>query len=237
VRALWPPSRAIQDSAHETLGLAHAALLSESYTRKDPAIARRYGADYRVVSQLSAAAALRDLARMRKEDEAVALIIADQWMPEMNGIDLLARAHEFHPSAQRALLVNWGDQTATSTILRGCAFGQIENYLHKPWSPAEIHLYPLVGEFLADWTRAHGPKMEFVRVVATDPSPRSHEIRSLLERSGIPHGFHLAESESGRRILDQAGVDGTATVAASSKASCCPIPKSGRLSGSMRFSR
>jgi DNA-binding NtrC family response regulator len=76
------------------------------------ALVRRYGADYRVTSQLSAAAALKDLARMRDEGEPVALVIADQWMPEMNGIDLLGRAHEIHPSAQRALLVHWGDQTA-----------------------------------------------------------------------------------------------------------------------------
>src|SRR5215475_12676382 len=172
------------------------------------ALARRYGADYRVTSQLSANAALRELARMREEGEPVALIIADQWMPEMNGIDLLSRAHEIQPSAQRALLVQWGDQTAAPTILRGCAFGQIENYLHKPWSPAEIHLYPLVGEFLTDWTRVHGPRMEIVRVVGADPSPRSHEIQSLLERNGIPHGFYLAESEEGRRILERAGADG-----------------------------
>jgi thioredoxin reductase (NADPH) len=171
-------------------------------------LARRYGGDYRVTSQLSANAAVRDLTRMREEGEPVALVIADQWMPEMNGIDLLARAHEIHPSAQRALLVHWGDQTAAPTILRGCAFGQIENYLHKPWSPAEINLYPLIGEFLANWTRVHGPKMEFVRVVGADPSPRSYEIRSLLERNGIPHGFYLAESEGGRRILELAGADG-----------------------------
>src|SRR5262249_22188231 len=172
------------------------------------ALVRRYGADYRVTSQLSANAALEKLARMRDEGEPVALLIADQWMPEMNGIDLLTRAHEIHPFAQRALLVHWADQTAAPTILRGCALGQIENYLHKPWSPAEIHLYPLVGEFLTDWTRVHGPKMEIVRVVGTDPSPRSHEIRSLLERNGIPHGFYLAGSEGGRKILERAGIDG-----------------------------
>jgi thioredoxin reductase (NADPH) len=172
------------------------------------ALARRYGGDYRVTSQLSAGAALRELARMREEGEPVALVIADQWMPEMNGIDLLARAHEIHPFAQRALLVHWGDETAAPTILRGCAFGQIENYLHKPWSPPEIHLYPPVGEFLADWTRVHGPKMELVRVVGNDPSPRSYEIRMLLERSGIPHGFYLAQSEEGRRLLERAGADG-----------------------------
>ncbi len=171
------------------------------------ALARRFGGDYRVVSHLSASAALEDLRRIQADGEPVALLIADQWMPEMNGLDFLTRAHRIHPAAQRALLVHWGDQTATQTILHGCAYGRIENYLHKPWSPPEIYLYPLVGEFLSDWTRAHGPKMELVRVVGADPSPRSHEVRTLLERNGIPHGFYLADSDEGREILARAGVD------------------------------
>jgi len=136
-------------------------------------------------------------------------VIADQWMPEMNGIDLLSSAHELHPSAQRALLVDWGDRTAAPTILHGCAFGKLDNYLKRPWEPAEIHLYPAVGEFLAEWTRAHGSKMELVRVVGEDPSPRAHEIQDLLARNGIPYGFYLAESDEGRDWLRRAGLDGS----------------------------
>src|SRR6476660_3999151 len=181
----------------------------EEMTALLDAVVRRYGGDYRVVSHLSANAALDDLRRLREEGESVALIIADQWMPETTGLELLGHAHEIHPNAQRALLVDWGDRTASPAILQGCAFGQLENYLQKPWSPPEIHLYPQIGEFLADWTRAHGPRMELVRVVGEDPSPRSHEIRTLLERNGIPHGFYLADSEAGRRILTGAGVDGS----------------------------
>jgi thioredoxin reductase (NADPH) len=173
------------------------------------ALARRFGGDYRVVSHLSAQAALSDLERIKGNAEQVALVIADQWMPEMPGVDLLGRAHEIHPTAQRGLLVAWGDRTAAPTILQGCAFGQLENYLHKPWSPPEVHLYPAVSEFLADWTRAHRPRMELVRVVAGHPSPRAHEICELLERNGIPYGFYVAESEHGRQLLQRAGLDGS----------------------------
>lgn len=173
------------------------------------ALARRYGGDYRVVSHLSARAALDDLAKMKDEGEQVALVIADQWMPEMAGIDLLGRAHQIHPDAQRALLVAWGDRSAAPTILAGCALGMIENYVHKPWSPPEVHLYPLIGEYLAAWTRAHGPRMELVRVVGDDPSPRSYEVQELLHRSGIPHGFYLTASEQGQHLLAQAGLDGS----------------------------
>ncbi len=137
----------------------------------------------------------------------MALVIADQWMPEMKGIELLSRVHEKNPESQRALLVEWGDKTASQTILHGCAFGQLDNYLHKPWAPAEVHLYPAVGEYLADWTRAHGPRMEVVRVVGEQHSPQAHSVCQFLERNGIPHGFHLAESREGDRLLRQAGLD------------------------------
>lgn len=173
------------------------------------ALARRFGGDYRVVSHLSARAALADLERFRDDDEQVALVIADQWMPEMPGIELLVRAHEIHPAAQRALLVRWGDRSAAPTILQGCWFKRIDNYLHKPWSPAEIHLYPAVGEYLAEWTRAHGPRLELVRVVGARLSPRAHEVCELLERNGIPYGFYTAQSVPGGRLLEQAGLDGS----------------------------
>lgn len=172
------------------------------------ALARRYGGDYRVISHLSARAALDDLAQIKNEGGNVALIIADQWMPEMNGIDLLSRAHEIHPAAQRALLVAWGDRSAAPTILNGCAFGRIENYVTKPWSPPEVYLYPAIGDFLAEWSRAHGPRMELVRIIGDDPSSRAYEIQELLQRNGIPHGFHIAGSDHGAQLLEQAGSDG-----------------------------
>jgi thioredoxin reductase (NADPH) len=173
------------------------------------ALQKRYGSDYRVVAHLSAHAALNELERIAAGASQVALVIADQWMPEMAGIDLLGRAHDLHPFAQRALMVRWGDNRAMPTILRGCAFGQLENYLRKPWFPPEVYLYPAVGEFLSDWTRAHGPRMELVRVVGTRPSARSQETLELLQRNGVPCGFYLAGTPEGDRLLSQAGLDGS----------------------------
>jgi thioredoxin reductase (NADPH) len=74
------------------------------------ALTRRFGADYRVTSHLSPEAALAELAGARDAGEPVALIIADHWMPGMTGLEFLGRAHELHTHAQRALLVDWGDQ-------------------------------------------------------------------------------------------------------------------------------
>jgi thioredoxin reductase (NADPH) len=182
---------------------------AESREALREAMQRRYSADYEIIAHQSPDDALRTLEALRDVGRPVALMIADQWLAGSEGIHFLAAAHEMHPAAQRGLLVQWGDRVAAPTILRGCAFGIVDNYLYRPWSPPEIHLYPAIGEFLTEWARVHGPKMELVRVIGEDPSRRSHEIQELLHRNGIPYGFHSAESEEGRRLLRQTGRDGT----------------------------
>ena len=178
------------------------------------ALARRFGADYRVISHLEPRACLAALETLRAAAEDVALVVADQWMPGMTGREVLARAHRIFPAARRALLVAWGDRTASPTILQGCALGELDNYLYKPWSPAEVHLYPLVGEFLAEWTQAFRPGLELVKVVAPDPTPRAHALRELLERNGVPHGFFASGTAHAKQVLEEVGAvdDGRPTV-------------------------
>jgi thioredoxin reductase (NADPH) len=171
------------------------------------ALTRRFGADYRIVPHLSAREALEGLERMQKEGEEIALVVADQWMPEMRGNEFLGKAHVVAPNAKRALLVGWGDRSASRTILQACAFGELDNYLYKPWTPAEVHLYPLVSEFLAEWTRLHRPAMELVRVVGEEDASRSNEIRELLGRNGVPHGFYAAGSRAATRLLEEHGIE------------------------------
>jgi thioredoxin reductase (NADPH) len=96
------------------------------------ALARRFGGDYQVVSHLQVTTALEELEKIKQDGNQVALIIADQWMPEMTGAEFLQRAHIVHPGAQRALLVAWGDKEASSIVLQACSFQQMENYILKP---------------------------------------------------------------------------------------------------------
>jgi thioredoxin reductase (NADPH) len=110
------------------------------------ALTRRFGGDYRVVPHLSAPTALDAVSKIKGDgEEEIALVIADQWMPEMTGNEFLGQVHAIEPMAKRALLVDWGDHAASPTILQACALGQLDNYLYKPWTPAEVHLYPLVS--------------------------------------------------------------------------------------------
>lgn len=173
------------------------------------ALTRRFGNDYQISPRSSCNAALEEMARIKDAGERIALVIADQWMPDVTGSELLGRVRTYDRDARRALLVAWGDRRASPTILEGCAFGKFDNYIIKPWHPEEVGLYPVISEFLAEWFRAHGPRMELVRVVGDLPSPRVHEIHERLERSGVPHGVYDVASEEGRRVLADAGVDGS----------------------------
>ena len=167
------------------------------------ALTRRFGGDYRVEPHLSAQSALDAVSRLKADGEEIALVIADQWMPEMNGDEFLGRVRTIEPTAKRALLVSWGDRDASPVILQACALGQLDNYLYKPWAPAEVHLYPYVSEFLAEWTRLHRPGMELIHIVGDEYSTRANEIRELLDRNGIPHGFHPAGSPMADQLVDK----------------------------------
>src|SRR5215469_5645622 len=49
--------------------------------------------------------------------------------------------------------------------------------------------------------------MELIRVIGDDQSTRSHEIRELLNRNGIPYGFHPKGSFSANRLIEQRGTE------------------------------
>ena len=166
----------------------------------------RYGAHYRIVARASATDALATLAELRAEDAAVPLVLADQWMPETTGIELLARTRELHPTARRGLLISWGDRSATAPILAAAALGQIEFYLPKPsWSPDEEFHLALTAS-LGEWWRQQGGRFEAVTVIGGEHHARSHEIRDVLTRNGVPFGFHRGDSAEGRAALRRLGL-------------------------------
>ncbi len=107
-----------------------------SLTITEEELRKRYGRDYRVFARQSAAAALDELRRLKAVDQPVALILADQVMPEMAGRDFLGEARLIDPVAKRVMLVAWGDSSSRKAILDGRAVGQIEFFITKPWHTA-----------------------------------------------------------------------------------------------------
>jgi thioredoxin reductase (NADPH) len=179
----------------------------DALTAMNDALTRRFGGDYRVIPHLSARAALGAIAKIKEEKEEIALVVADQRMPEMTGREFLGQVRSSVPTAKRALIVDWGDHEVSPTVLQACALGELDNYLYKPWTPAEVHLYPLINEFLAEWTRVHRPGMELIHIVGDEQAPRSNEIRELLNRNGIPYGFHQVGSLPANRLIEERGAE------------------------------
>jgi thioredoxin reductase (NADPH) len=162
---------------------------------------RRFRADYRVVGETSAAAALERLAELGAAGEQVALIICYESMRAMPGSELLARSRTVHPGAKRILLIDHGDQRMLEVIARGMALGHIEYYLTKPWRPRQHLLYPVIGEALVAWRRVNWPGFELVRIAGDRWRLVSHELRDALERSNVPYGFYDRDSPEGADLL------------------------------------
>jgi thioredoxin reductase (NADPH) len=103
---------------------------------------KRYGADYEVICESSGAAALGALEQVKERGGQVALVLADLWMPDMTGIELLTKAHALDPAAKRALLTGWGDRQVGDRLVRAAVLGQIDNWGLKPWQPGDEGLPP-----------------------------------------------------------------------------------------------
>jgi thioredoxin reductase (NADPH) len=170
-------------------------------------ISRRFGNDCSLISSRDAQQGLADLASLAEQGAPVALLIADQRLPGMFGVDFLVETRTLFPLAKRILLVE-RDYSAANPIVPAMTLGKIDYHLVKPWLPVQ-GLYPAVSEFLTAWSVSQEPESTLFRIVAHQQSPRAHEIRDLLTRMNLPFGMFDPDSEAGKEVLGEAGQDGS----------------------------
>jgi len=65
----------------------------------------------------------------------VAVVITDQRMPGMTGVELLKKIYERHPETVRIMLTGFADSEATIQAIND---GHVYAYVHKPWEPDEL---------------------------------------------------------------------------------------------------
>jgi thioredoxin reductase (NADPH) len=170
-------------------------------------LARRFGNDCRILCKSTPAEGLAALTALAAQSEPVALLIADQRMPEMTGVDFLKEAHALIPTAKRILLIERDYRQANPSVT-AMTLGQIDYHLVKPWVP-EHGLYPAVGEFLAAWAASQESQFKMYRIIGPQNNARGHQVRDLLTRMGLPYGSYDDDSEVGRQLLKETGQDGT----------------------------
>ncbi len=154
---------------------------------------RRYGADYRVMRASSGREALDELRAVKLRNEVVALLVADQRMPGMTGVELLREAIPLFPDAKRVLLTAYAD---TDAAIRAINEVRLDHYLMKPWHPPEENLYPVLDDLLDDWRAGFQPAFEGVRVIGHRWSAEGHSIRDFLARNLIPYRWLDIESDA-----------------------------------------
>jgi thioredoxin reductase (NADPH) len=168
----------------------------------------RYGAEYRVIGSDSPEGALTLLKQLKVRNDSVALLLADQRMPNMDGVTFLQEGMHIFPEAKRALLTAYADTNAAISAINQA---NINYFFMKPWDPPADHLYPQLDDLLDDWRASYRPTFEGIRVLGTRWSPRSYELRDFLARNRVPYQWIDVESSANdpetKRLLDALGTE------------------------------
>src|ERR1700680_4447321 len=168
----------------------------------------QYGAEYRVIGSDSPEGALDLLKQLKVRNDSVALLLADQRMPRMDGVEFLQQAIGIFPGAKRALLTAYADTTAAISAINHAS---INYFFLKPWDPPSEHLYPQLDDLLDDWQASYRPAFQGIRVLGTRWSPRSYELRDFLARNRVPYQWIDAEASANdpetKQLLEALGPD------------------------------
>src|SRR6204780_1325199 len=166
----------------------------------------KYGTEFRVIGSDSPEGALALLKQLKVRNDSVALLLADQRMPHMDGIAFLQEAMKIFPEAKRALLTAYADTNAAISAINEAS---INYFFLKPWDPPAEHLYPQLDDLLDDWQASYRPAFEGIRVLGTRWSARSYELRDFLARNHVPYQWIDVELSANdpetKRLLDVLG--------------------------------
>ena len=162
---------------------------------------QHYRRDYRIVTANSGQEGLGLLERLKQRGDAVALLLVDQRMPEMEGTVFLTEAMKLYPDARKVLLTAYADTAAAIASINSIG---LDYYLMKPWHPPEEQLYPVLDDLLNAWKSTVELPYDGIRVAGTLWSPRSHHVKDFLSRNRIPYQWLDIEQDAEAEALVEA---------------------------------
>jgi len=160
----------------------------------------KYRKEYKILSTSSVKEALDSLLEIKNKGETIALFIADQRMPEMDGVSFLVKAMDFYPEAKRILLTAYSD---TDAAIKAINEVKLDYYLMKPWNPPEDKLFPVIDDLLDEWQNNYMPDFKGIKVIGYQFSPKSHDIKEFLAGNLVPYQWmDIEKSKEGRQLLE-----------------------------------
>ena len=103
------------------------------------------------------------------QEEEVHIIMTDQRMPQVSGVELLTRVKAKNPQAVRMLFTGYAD---LESIIAAINQGHVYQFLKKPWQPEE----------LVDAVRQAAIEYERIFAEADESEKLRQEIASLQRR-------------------------------------------------------
>jgi len=161
---------------------------------------RKYGKEYRVLGTDTGSGAVDLLKQLKTRGDSVALMLCDQRMPQMSGLEVLGLSMEIFPQAKRALLTAYAD---TNAAIAAINTAKVHYYLLKPWDPPEEKLYPVLDDLLEDWQAEYKPPYNGLRVLGTRWSPSSHQLKDFLGRNQVPYQWTDIETAAPDQEVQQ----------------------------------
>ncbi len=160
----------------------------------------KYRQDYRIMSTESPQEALNALPDLKKKEEEVAAFVTDQRMPQMLGVEFLAEAKKYYPTAKKVLLTAYSDVDAAIKAINDV---QLDYYLSKPWDPPEEKLYPVLNDLLGDWQSRFVPSFQGIKVIGYQYSPKSHELKDFLAGNLVSYQWlNVEKSDKACELLE-----------------------------------
>ncbi len=145
---------------------------------------RKYGGEFQVIAAESGREALEVLDQLSSRGDPTALLVVDQRMPEMTGVEFLEASRRLDQGSRRVLLTGYAD---TEAAIAAINVAGVSFYIQKPWEPLEERLYPLLDDLLEQWKAGYRPPFSGIRVLGDRHHPETRRIRGFLARNLIPY--------------------------------------------------
>ena len=172
-------------------------------------LAHRYAPDYEVAEADSGADAMELAKQLSAEGRRIALVLSSLALADTDGWEAMTAVRAHHPGALRVVYLQPGDRVEAQLVQRPLQMGLADHYVLVPMvSPDEI-FHSTISELLAEWAGSYGEQLEIAQLIGEIGSARMHQLRDLAGRNGVAVGVLDARSKDGRRVLGEAGFDGS----------------------------